>query len=452
VPEPAATPVPAPADAAAAFARRRRLTLLAQFAALAAAVLSTSLLADRFDARRRGEAPERVLYLPKGDTLKYMCLGYRGVAADLVWIRSVMYVGRRVVRREQRFEWMEKLYLVTTDLDPHWTRPYNTGAILLSALPQDDQRAMGLLRRGLERNGWSWEIPYQAAQLSLLRGRNREGAAYLRLISRTMSGYPKVVESTLSRVKLEGNDYRAAVSTAADGLTRHRDSVIREITSRNYREALARLLEQELSGAAAHYRAVQGRPPESVRELLRLPAVRLPGGRPLPAVREHLLVRMTNTLRGDAGTAGRIVSRLPADPFGMEYYLRPDGSVHSRGLERLEAIRLAASLNAHLKQFLRDRGRPPADPAEFLAHLESASLPPGAAQLFGNPRRTPYRPARLPPHPLGPDGWTAPSAYSWRSMLNPRSGLLETPRGPESLEMYAAPLDMPGEPAPAGKR
>jgi len=134
------------------YPKRRRLGTLGLTAALAAAATLAAALCNRFDARDRGEPPERVLYLPRGESLKHMCLGYRGIAADMVWIRSVMYVGRKIIRRERRYEWMDKLYRVTTDLDPHWVRPYTSGAILLGALPQEDRRALALLDKGMASN------------------------------------------------------------------------------------------------------------------------------------------------------------------------------------------------------------------------------------------------------------------------------------------------------------
>ena len=36
------------------------------------------------------------VFLPNGNVLKWMSMGYRGALGDWLWIRSVLYYGRRV--------------------------------------------------------------------------------------------------------------------------------------------------------------------------------------------------------------------------------------------------------------------------------------------------------------------------------------------------------------------
>jgi hypothetical protein len=421
---------------------RQRLVTLGLLLALAGAGLLVAVAGERFDARRRNAPPERVLYLPRDKGLKFMCLGYNGIAADMVWIRSVMYVGRKLHSRERKYEWLEKLYQVTTDLDPHWVRPYKAGAILLAALPQDDERAMRLLRRGMERNPWSWEIPYQAAQLNLVRGNGREAQRYLKLITRTMpvESYPKFIGSTLSHLAREGGDYRAAVAYAAEELAKTDDRVFREVLAHAYREALARWGGWELTIWARGFRAVKGRPPADVRELAAAKVMRRDETiAPIP-VAERLRRQMA-LLAGPEAAAG-FAGRLPADPLGMEFRVRPDGTVHSQGLERLETLRLTRNLNAYLEGFRKARGRPARDLGELLSHVgdraKAGLLPPGAREFFRWP------PARLPEHPEGrTDGW---------GRMELRDGQLVTPPGPPADVMLSSPLVLPPGPAERARR
>src|SRR5512135_521995 len=143
--------------AAPGWSARRRRSTLALALGLAGAAAVVTAAADRLEAARRSAPPERVLYLPRGQGFQALSLGYNGLAADLVWIRGGLYAGRSLRAHETKYEWLAKIYQVTTDLDPHWRQPYVWGARLLSALPQDDERALGLLRTGLERNPESAE-------------------------------------------------------------------------------------------------------------------------------------------------------------------------------------------------------------------------------------------------------------------------------------------------------
>lgn len=428
---------------------RRQLGTLGLLAGLAAALVVVSQLSDRFDARRRAEPPERVLYLPKGDTLKYMCLGYNGVAADLVWIRGVLYVGKKLQNRDRKYEWMEKLFRVTTDLDPHWSRPYRAGGILLAAVPQDDERAFSLLRLGMERNPYDWEIVYQAAQLSLVRGRNGEAVGYMkrmvhgweepgailaarpastldaqdRILMRSMESYPRFIHSTMASVEQERGRYSEAVKAAADGLASLDERFMRAVTARNYREALARMMASELTGAAAAYRAKKGVLPANLAALAAL-----------PSVQEQFRARLAPSIGVE--TAAATVAMLPADPLGMEFYIRSDGTVASRGLERIELSRMIDGFNTYMKNAAVKLGRPVRSVDELTAYFESLyesrTMPAGLVRILGKPPRMPPCPTS---NPLG-----------WRS-ITIENGLFVMPKGPATADLLATPWPLPAGPA-----
>ncbi|HOX07458.1 MAG TPA: tetratricopeptide repeat protein [Planctomycetota bacterium] len=418
---------------------RRRLATAGLLAGLAAAIVPVTVLNDRFDARRRAAPPERVLYLPKGDTLKFLCLGYNGLAADMVWIRSAMYVGRRLNERQAKYEWLAKLFQVTTDLDPHWKRPYRVGALLLSALPEDDERAVALLRKGLDNNPGDWEIPYRAAQLHMLRGRDREALKWLTLISRTVPDHPRVVEATRERLLLDGQDHAQALALAAQELRAGNGRVLDSVNRLNYREALARLTAAELTAWRRRCAAAGGAQPAGVEGLLAArfrPSGRGDGAREL-TVRDLLRMRL-EPLVGD-GESADYCARLPADPYGMRFHVRQDGAVGSEGLERIELGRLVRTCNFHLGKFRELSGRPARTLDELVGYWRELDrrgrLPKGLAAIVGHP-------PRMPAHPDGsPRGWGA---------VELRDGLLVMPPGPDVEQMLSAPLAMPGAtPAPA---
>lgn len=46
---------------------------------------------------------KRPVFLPKGEALKWMSMGYRGLMGDWLWIRSVLYFGRRVADEDNPY-------------------------------------------------------------------------------------------------------------------------------------------------------------------------------------------------------------------------------------------------------------------------------------------------------------------------------------------------------------
>lgn len=392
--------------------RRRRATL-ALALGLAAAAATVTAAADRLEAARRIAPPERVLYLPRGKSFGAMSLGYDGLAADLVWVRGVLYAGRGLRAHETKYEWLARIYEVTTDLDPHWQRPYVWGARLLSALPQDDERALGLLSAGLERNPESAEIPFAAAQLLLLRGRNEAALRWLRLIDRPDRPEIKLL---IAEVEREGNDYRAALAQAAGALAAERAPLTREVAARVYRETLARLSCQTLADGWAAWRARSGRPPADLADLV---------GR--KGFREQFAERLA-PLVGSA-PAEAFAAALPRDPYGLEFVVRADGSVRSRGLERLELCRLLRTVDRYLERLSAEHGRPAGSLDElesYLAELDrSGRLSAEARGIFPG--------ARLPPRPDG---------GQWQELAL-KDGRLLPPEKPGEAELLSAPLEMP---------
>ena len=45
----------------------------------------------------------RPVFLPRGEVIKWLSMGYRGLVADALWISSVIYYGRRVVDEDNRY-------------------------------------------------------------------------------------------------------------------------------------------------------------------------------------------------------------------------------------------------------------------------------------------------------------------------------------------------------------
>jgi tetratricopeptide (TPR) repeat protein len=106
------------------------------------------------------EPPNAVMWVRSGPIAKRLALGFDNLAADLYWIRAVVYYGsRRIAARN--FDGLFPLLDLTTDLDPRFKVAYRFGALFLSEPPpggpgRPDQ-AIALLERGIERDDGDWE-------------------------------------------------------------------------------------------------------------------------------------------------------------------------------------------------------------------------------------------------------------------------------------------------------
>jgi tetratricopeptide (TPR) repeat protein len=111
-----------------------------------------------------GAINEESLYFTSGTSLKRMSLGMSSLAADIYWIRTVQYFGRKVIdaggigvdTRKINMKLLAPLLDIVVTLDPHEISPYRFGAIFLP--DYDAQAAIDLLQRGIEANPDQWRL------------------------------------------------------------------------------------------------------------------------------------------------------------------------------------------------------------------------------------------------------------------------------------------------------
>jgi len=100
------------------------------------------------------------LYVTSGKVLKRLSLGNNGLLADIYWMRAVQYYGGQRLQGEKRFDMLEPLIKIATNLDPNLVHAYRFGAIFLSEREpigaNRPQKAIDLLKMGIDRNPQEW--------------------------------------------------------------------------------------------------------------------------------------------------------------------------------------------------------------------------------------------------------------------------------------------------------
>jgi hypothetical protein len=112
---------------------------------------------------------EETLYFSSGESIKKMSLGFDGLAADIYWIRTVQYFGRKLIdsrapgeplsfgsTKEMRLDLLAPLLDIIVTLDPQHIPAYRFGAIFLPE--RDMPAAINLLERGIAANPKQWRL------------------------------------------------------------------------------------------------------------------------------------------------------------------------------------------------------------------------------------------------------------------------------------------------------
>ncbi len=130
---------------------------------------SAALLVRWTDTLRPPVDPNAIdesLYL-NDKTARRMSLGFNGLAADWYWMRSLQYVGKKLIELHEaifaldnlgrlNMKLLAPLLDTATTLDPEFIEPYEYAAVVLPAI--DVQQAIRITQKGIDANPNAWRL------------------------------------------------------------------------------------------------------------------------------------------------------------------------------------------------------------------------------------------------------------------------------------------------------
>jgi tetratricopeptide (TPR) repeat protein len=148
---------------------------------LALAASASGYLSYRLE-QMRGEATlEETALIATPKMARYASLGHTGLAADIYWTRAVQYFGGKHRARSRRYQLLEPLLNLTTDLDPQLLIAYYFGAFFLSQKPPegagDPDAAVRLVERGIKANPDEWRLYYHLGMIHYMERKDYTSAA-----------------------------------------------------------------------------------------------------------------------------------------------------------------------------------------------------------------------------------------------------------------------------------
>ncbi len=268
--------------------RRERVVQLVVFAGF---TLATGLLASRLDTGKL--RPYDIGIVPSARTLRWLSLGHPTLAANLLWLRAVQYIGDP---RANERGW-EKLYPVVdtlTDLDPSHGYAYQVAGTLLTSYDQVPE-SNAILEKGMKAVPDRWILPFLRAYNAFWFDDDWATAGrYAELAARAKGAPPHVRHYALA-FYVKGQRADAAAAFLEQLLAESHDPETRAAVEEQLRQAR---LEQDAARVDAAVRTWRDRAVVGPLHLGQL-------------VEEGLL------------------PAIPADPFGGELYVDEGGTVRS---------------------------------------------------------------------------------------------------------------------------
>jgi tetratricopeptide (TPR) repeat protein len=201
-------------------------------------LLVTVLIARTIDAKRPPADPNAVdegLYL-NGKTARTVSLGFNGLAADWYWMRSLQYVGGKVVRAPENFvpgnleqlnlKLLPSLLDTATTLDPQFLDPYEYAAIVLPAVNVDE--AIRITQKGIDANPSVWRL-YQHLGYIYWQKHDYQAAANIYGQAAQIPGAPQWMEAMKARMAAEGGSRSTAREIYTKMFEQSSDKKIKEM-------------------------------------------------------------------------------------------------------------------------------------------------------------------------------------------------------------------------------
>ncbi|MSQ02224.1 MAG: hypothetical protein EXR71_10095 [Myxococcales bacterium] len=211
---------------------------------LCATVGLTTVAQPRLDATRRVRNLDAVLvFFPSAEGVRMSSSGFEDVAADLMWVRTVLLFGERYGSSEDPawIEWLTRMIGTVTQLDPRWSTPYKYGGSMLRVVGAIDESSAVFARCTEERPDDAW-CPLSRGMNDLIYKDDPGAAAEWVARAATRKSAPPWYGGLSAALRDKAGSRRAGLAYLEEQLTTATDPAV--IESLNYQRA--KLLHNEL--------------------------------------------------------------------------------------------------------------------------------------------------------------------------------------------------------------
>ena len=267
-----------------------------------ASVLGLSRWLDAHRPPADAKVQEEQLYL-NGATARRISLGFNGLAADWYWMRSLQYVGRKIVDvpvnvpidslGQLNLKLLAPLLDTATTLDPQFLEPYQYAAIVLPDI--DREQAIRITKKGIAANPGAWRL-YQHLGYIYWQQKDFQAAGEAYDQGSKLPGAPAWMLGMKAKMAVEGGSRDLAREIYRRMYEQADDPQVKEMARRRLLQLDSMDQTDGLQKILAAFQAKTGRCPSSWKEIE-------------PVLR---------ALRLNLDAAG-----APLDPTGIGYVLRP---------------------------------------------------------------------------------------------------------------------------------
>ena len=241
------------------------LLLLAMILAACAAFMALKV---RTDAIVREKLPgSSIIYVPSGKFLEYAAFGYRALAADLIYLWAIQYYSTPTI--DDRFNYLDHVFAIISELDPQYLDPYETGALIATSEARDINLAFRILDNGIEKNPREWLLPFDAGHIAMMNLKNFDLAKDYFKKCMDLPGAPEFTRRLYANALYKKGDVASSWQTWLEIYNTAPDERTKKIASNHLYQVKSALDIDRLKEALKKYQERYGRPAAELGDLVR---------------------------------------------------------------------------------------------------------------------------------------------------------------------------------------
>lgn len=234
-----------------------------------------ALLVRRLDTLRPPEDPNAIdesLYV-NGKTARRISLGFNGLAADWYWMRSLQYVGRKIINDNDvpidnlgqlNLKLLAPLLDTATTLDPEFLDPYEYAAIVLPSINVNE--AIRITKKGIDANPNAWRLYHQLGYI-YWQQHDYQAASDMYGRGAQIEGAPPWMEAMKAKMAADGGSRDTAREIYTRMYEQSADEKVKDMARKRLLQLDSLDQRESLQKLFTAYRARTGKCPDSWKEM-----------------------------------------------------------------------------------------------------------------------------------------------------------------------------------------
>jgi hypothetical protein len=210
---------------------------------------------------------QQITYLPEGKYLRIASLGFRELAADLLWLQVIQVMGQRKLSKDDG-HWLYLAVDRITTLDPKFVRAYEAGSLALCTLVVLPEESNRLLEKGMHHNPQEWKLPFLLAINLYFEIGDDKQAAEAMAKAASLPGAPDGLARLAAKLFVSAKSPQQAVDFLSKVYEETADENVKKLLEIRLKESIVERDLQILEEAVRRYLEKYSRRPSRLEDLV----------------------------------------------------------------------------------------------------------------------------------------------------------------------------------------